>query len=353
MADSDIKSVAVIGGTGAQGVAVVKALTRDGRFHVRVQTRNPEHPRAKELAELPNVTFQVGHIESEDHLRESMRGVDGVFFLANGFAIGEKAEIFWSMRAFEIAIESGVKLFQFSNLDYGLKKGGYDEKFRCAHYDGKGRVAEWIQHQPQDRMKWAILTSGPYMEMMNMMWAPKYEKESDTYVFTSPLDDGAIPMIHLDDLGEYARWIFEHPHQSAGKDLEIATQHVHFDDVAKAFSEVTGKRATYRPLPLDTWLDAVVHEGASSAYQIDPSEPGTLTWSTSFKGWWNLWRYSGGKNPVISRDYDLLDKILPNRVKSIEEWMRKVGYQGDRQLVLKDQQDKNGAGRFKGELTRT
>ena len=33
--------------------------------------------------------------------------MDGVFFLANGFAMGEKAEIFWSMRAYEIAIEVG------------------------------------------------------------------------------------------------------------------------------------------------------------------------------------------------------------------------------------------------------
>jgi len=80
-------------------------------------------------------------MESEEHLREAMANVDGVFFLANGFSIGEKAEIFWSMRAYEIAVESGVKLFVFSNLDYALKKGGFDKKFRCAHYDGKGRVA--------------------------------------------------------------------------------------------------------------------------------------------------------------------------------------------------------------------
>lgn len=117
------------------------ALARDGKYHVRVQTRNAEHRAAQELAQLPNVTFHLGHIESDQLLRESMQGMDAVFFLANGFAIGEKAEIFWSMRAFEIARETGIKYFQFSNLDYSLKKGGYDPKFRCAHYDGKGRVA--------------------------------------------------------------------------------------------------------------------------------------------------------------------------------------------------------------------
>ena len=117
------------------------ALAQDGRYHVRVQTRDPSHRKSQELAQLPNVTFHVGHIESEQLLREAMQGMDGVFFLANGFAIGEKAELFWSMRAFEVARELGIKHFLFSSLDYALKKGGYDPKFRCAHYDGKGRVA--------------------------------------------------------------------------------------------------------------------------------------------------------------------------------------------------------------------
>jgi len=138
---NSIEKIVVFGGTGAQGAAAVKALTRDGRYQVRVQTRNPGHPSALELAQLPNVTFHVGHIESEDLLREAMQGMDAVFFLANGFAIGEKAELHWSIRAFELARQLGVKLFQFSSLDYLPNKFGYDPKFRCAHYDAKGRVA--------------------------------------------------------------------------------------------------------------------------------------------------------------------------------------------------------------------
>ncbi len=138
---NSIEKIVVFGGTGAQGAAAVKALTRDGRYQVRVQTRNPGHPSALELAQLPNVTFHVGLIESEDLPREAMQGMDAVFFLANGFAIGEKAELHWSIRAFELARQQGVKLFQFSSLDYLPNKVGYDPKFRCAHYDAKGRVA--------------------------------------------------------------------------------------------------------------------------------------------------------------------------------------------------------------------
>ena len=169
-------------------------------------------------------------------------------------------------------------------------------------------------------MKWAILTSGPYMEMMSGMWAPT--KEGETYVFGVPLQTGAIPMIHTADLGRYARWIFDHPDESVGlnflgkfriislgKNLKIATQHVDFDQVAKAFEKVTGKKAVYRDVPLEQWFDGQVTEDASSAYQVKADEPGAMTWRKNFTGWWNMWRNSGGTNPIVSRDYALLDKV--------------------------------------------
>jgi len=235
----------------------------------------------------------------------------------------------------------------FSSLDYALKKGGYDPRFRCGHYDGKGRVAEWIKYQPLDRMKWSILTSGPYMEMLEHFLGPTFDETSSTYVFSAPVGDGAIPMIHLYDLGKYARWIFDHPENSAGIDLEIATEHVNFYNVAKAFTNVTGKKAIYKSFPLEDWLDSIVKEGASSASQVDSKEPGAMTWKQNFTGWFNLWRNSGGKNPVIARNYDLLDKILPNRLRSIDEWMEKVGYNGNSKVLLKDREDKNAEERFK------
>ncbi len=207
------------------------------------------------------------------------------------------------------------------------------------------------------------------MEMMHFFWAPKYDANTSTYVFAAPLADGAVPMIHLDDLGEYARWIFDHADQSAGKDLRVATQHVHFNEVAEAFTKVTGNKAIYQDIPLEAWFDSFVKDGASSAYQVDASEAGVLTFRESFTGWWNCYRHSGGEDPFISIDYDLLDKVysklqqipmlcslltlfyaqtLPNRVRSIEEWMRKVGYTGlEAKAVLKEREDGAGRERFK------
>jgi hypothetical protein len=64
-------------------------------------------------------------------------------------------EIYWAIRSYETALEEGIKFFVYGNLDYALKESGYDSKFRTGHYDGKGRIGEWILFQNQhnrDRM---------------------------------------------------------------------------------------------------------------------------------------------------------------------------------------------------------
>jgi hypothetical protein len=54
-----------------------------------------------------------------------------------------------------LVAEEGIKFFVYGNLDYALKKSGYDSRFRTGHYDGKGRIAEWVLFQNEnnrDRM---------------------------------------------------------------------------------------------------------------------------------------------------------------------------------------------------------
>lgn len=60
-----------------------------------------------------------------------------------------------------------------------------------------------------------------------------------------------------------------------------------------------------------------------------------LTFEQNFTNWWNLYHTSGGNKGLITRDDELLDRILPGRVRSVEEWMRKTGYDGSKALVLK------------------
>jgi NmrA-like family len=153
------------------------------------------------------------------------------------------------MRIFEIAREEPtMRHFVWSNLDYVLKLGNYNEKYKTSHYDGKGRVAEWIQHQPCgdgiNSFGWTIFTNGPYMEMLakGYLFAPKLI--DGIYTFGAPVGDGHVCMIALDDLAFYVDWIFSNPEKSSGIDLAVSTEDVKWDNLVKTFIEVTGQKAT-------------------------------------------------------------------------------------------------------------
>jgi len=234
-------------------------------------------------------------------------------------------ETYWAIRSYEIALEEGVKFFVYGNLDYGLKKSGYDSRFRTGHYDGKGRVGEWILFQNQangDRMGAALFTSGPYMEMVISPGTPMTPAVEDgVLTWRVPLGDGAVPHVALEDCGYYVRWLFDHPERANGMDLEVAVEHVAYAELAAAFEKVTGHPARYIDTDLDTyWRNGPLGAAAAApaGYNADPNDKSTMSIRDNFTGFWNLWKYG-----VIKRDYALLDEIHPNRIRTAEEWFRR------------------------------
>lgn len=146
-----------------------------------------------------------------------------------------------------------------------------------------------------------------------------------TVVWRVPLGDGAVAHIALDDCEYYVRWLFDHQNEANGLDLEVATDHVNYHDLAKAFTKVTGKPAKYIDTDLETyWKTGPLSYGAAgpSGYNSDRNDPATITMQQNFTGFWNIWKHSGGNKGIITRDYAWLDKIHPNRIRSAEEWFR-------------------------------
>ena len=318
-------NIFVIGGTGAQGIPIVSALVADKKYAVRVLSRDSTSPRAKALFELDNVSFLEGSFADEAILREGLRSCDGAFVNIDGFNTGEKTETYWAIRSYEIAVEEGIKFFVYGNLDYVLKKSGYDSRFRTGHYDGKGRIGEWILFQNQvnrDRMGTAIFTSGPYIEMVISPGTPMTPTVEDGVVtWRVPLGEGAVPHVALEDCGYYVRWLFDHPERANGMDLEVAIEHVTYANLAAAFEKVTGHPAQY----IDTNLDTYWRKGPLSGradvpagYNADPNDKSTMSVRDNFTGFWNVWKHG-----IVERDYAFLDEIHPNRINTAEEWFRR------------------------------
>lgn len=336
-----VKKILVIGATGAQGSAVVRALVEHQGYEVVIFTRSPSSVQALELLALPGVSAFQGNTLNERDIYEAFRLVDGVYCNLDGFAIGEINETYWGTRIFEIAVETGIKHYVWGSLDYLVKKGGYASKYRCGHYDAKGRVAEFILQQKPNSMAVSVLTSGPYMEMLfDGVFVPKVQ-EDGTLVYAHPIGNGHVPMVHLEDIGKYARWIFDNPDKANGLDLEVATEHVSWKNLVECVQRVTGKKAVFNNLSLkEFFAKSPMPENAPAAWAQTPDAKVTTgqTYWENFSGWWSAWQ-----DDIVTRDYAMLDKILPDRVRSLEEWMRKVKYDGSFRPVLKDLSERRKA----------
>jgi NmrA-like family len=206
-------------------------------------------------------------------------------------------------------------------------------------------VEDFLKSQPTEPMTWSILSSGPYIESLNEYFRPKVDS-TGVHVFQLPLAQGAMPLISLEDLGSYALWILENPSQSNGMELEIATAHASGSDIAAAFHTTTGKAARYEVADLATFMSefwSMLPNGQdtkiASSYAGDDDDT-LMSYGQNFTAWWNIYQASGGNKGIITRDYELLDRILPGRVKSVEEWMKKTDYSGGFKPLLKDWADR-------------
>ena len=134
------KTILVLGGAGVQNSAVARELVKNELFQVIILSRNTNSEECISLSKLPRVTLAKGDCYDENVLTAVLRGVDACFVNTNGFAIGEKAELYWAIRMYEIAYAAGVTHFVYSSLPYVSKRSGFNPKYRVPFADAKGRV---------------------------------------------------------------------------------------------------------------------------------------------------------------------------------------------------------------------
>jgi hypothetical protein len=145
-----------------------------------------ESARAQQLAALQNVALVQGTQDSQQDLHKAFRGVYGAWVNTDGFTLGEKNELFYGFRAYEIARSEGVQHYVWANIEYALEVAGFDEKYHCGHMDSKGRIGKFILAQGQEHMKSSLLSTGPYMEMLlDGLFVPA-EQPDGSFLWANP-----------------------------------------------------------------------------------------------------------------------------------------------------------------------
>jgi uncharacterized protein YbjT (DUF2867 family) len=130
--------ISVIGGTGLQGGGVVDALLAQGKFKVRVATRNPASDGARALA-ARGVEVVKADLLDPASLAAAFAGTHGAFVVTNFWEPSQgarEAEI--GSAAVKAARSAGVQHLIWSTLpDVESLTGG---RLKVLHFTGKARV---------------------------------------------------------------------------------------------------------------------------------------------------------------------------------------------------------------------
>jgi hypothetical protein len=335
---STSKRVLVIGGTGAQGFAVVQALIEE-HYTVRVLSRNPDSPYVKAtFADLPQVEFVKGSFLDFDTVEQALQGCYGVYVNTDGFTVKESDELWAGVRIFEIAnTVPTLRHFVYAGIDYYLQLTGFNHKYATHHTNGKGRVNAYLQSQKSsvsdDSLSWTVINTGVYNEdILGGPLAPQIASDGTVH-FRLPLGkpSGSIPFATLRDTGIFAAKVFGSRERWSGQTFNTASHFSTGPEIAEAFTKASGIKAVYENVSIQEWEE--VNLGGRADKPVASTDPDGITISENFRMWW-----SGFQDSILlekgTRDFEFLKEVHPD-LETMEGWMRRVKYDGKSRAVLK------------------
>lgn len=241
MSSNERKLIAVIGATGQQGGAVVRALQAGGQFKVRALTRSPGQHRglAEEVVEAD--------LDRADTLKTAFAGAHGVFLVTNFWEAGTD-ERKQAMAAIDAAKDAGVKHFIWSTLpDVETISGG---KFHVPHFTGKARIDRHVREAGFAHHTFVIAPFF-YQNLVGLM-AP--QKQADgTLGWALPIDPTvrAIHMGDITELGNIVAGAFADPDAAGnGEYLPLVGDFMSFNEIVDTLNR-EGHEFSFKQVPKD------------------------------------------------------------------------------------------------------
>jgi len=237
------ESIAVVGATGLQGGAVVRALQTNKQFKVRALTRNP----AKHNA-LADEVVQAD-LNRPETLTSAFEGAHGVFFVTNFWEEGTD-EVKQATAAVRAAKDAGVKHFIWSTLpDVEGISGG---KFHVPHFTGKAKIDLIVKEAGFPKHTFVIAP----MYYQNLVGVLAPQKQADGSVgWALPLDP-TVRGIHMGDiteLGTIVAGAFAHPDQAGHGDyLPLVGDFMSFSEIVETLNR-QGHKFSYTQVPKEVY----------------------------------------------------------------------------------------------------
>jgi uncharacterized protein YbjT (DUF2867 family) len=251
MSFNNEKVIAVVGATGQQGGAVVRALQAGGHFKVRALTRNPDKHR-----ELADEVVQAD-LDRPETLKAAFEGAYGVFLVTNFWEEGTD-ELKQATAAVRAAKNAGVKHFIWSTLpNVEAISGG---KIHVPHFTGKAKIDRIVQDAGFEHHTFVIAPF--YYE--NLIGSLSPQKQADGSLgWTLPLDPD-VRCIHMGDINELGNIVagaFAHPDEAGnGEYLPLVGDFMSFNEIVDTLNR-QGHQFSFKQLPKEEY--ATLFPGAA------------------------------------------------------------------------------------------
>jgi uncharacterized protein YbjT (DUF2867 family) len=229
--------VLVTGATGTQGGAVARALLARGR-PVRVLTRDPAKPAARELAEL-GAEVVAGDFDDPGSLRRAATGTSAVFAMGT-FEISPEVETRQAIALIDAAAEAGTGHVLYTSVAGALDGTG------IPHFESKAEVE---RHLAGLDLASTVIAPAAFLENVTAPWSAPLLAQGQ-YAFALPAE---LPLqqVAIADLAEFAVLVLTNPGRFTGQRIELASVEHTGTEVAAVLGRALGREVSYVETPAD------------------------------------------------------------------------------------------------------
>ena len=254
------KTIAVVGATGAQGGALVRAIMadKDSPFSVRAITRKPDSAAAQALA-AAGAEVVAGDSDQGETMKAAFDGAAAAFCVTNYWEhFSPEREIAQAHALADAAKAAGVGHTIWSTLEDTRRWVPLDDnrmptlmgKYKVPHFDTKGETDEYFRSLGVPTT--FMLTSFYWENFIYFGLGPKPGPDG-VLALTFPLDDKKLPGIGVEDIGKSAYAIFKRGagvHRQDRRHLRRPSDR-HRDGAA--YTTALGREVRYNSVPADVY----------------------------------------------------------------------------------------------------
>jgi uncharacterized protein YbjT (DUF2867 family) len=253
--------VLVIGATGKQGGATVRALLAAG-IPVRALVRDPHSERAQALVEQ-GASLAVGDLDDPATLAEPCTGVRAIFavFMPDMAHPERDSERTHARHLVAAALTAGVPHYVQTSVsgagEHPSAPGWGEGRWHQTYRAGVPAISEYWQSKADvdDLVReagfpaWTILRPSKFMEMLRRP-SVYFEGFSGNRMMAVADVDTAVPLVAVEDIGRAAAAAIADPERFNGVELHLAGDVLTYDQIAATLARAWDEEIEAPELPM-------------------------------------------------------------------------------------------------------